>query len=866
MTRWRMVGGALSACALIPATVRVQAQAHDHLQAHLQDQLHEQIQDQAPPRVRESIQAPLHTPTLRQIMSDPQWIARSPDNAYWSWDGAAVLYDRARPDSRLSDLWSLDLDSGEAIRIEDADLPFVSERGGVFDVSRSRRVFLRSGDIFVRDMSTGELTQITRTTDHEHGAMFMGDGSIAFLRGGSWFIRDASTGLEFQAADIRTEDEPEEKDPDKGYLAEQQRRLFEIVRAREERRKERESRDKERLKADPTRVPGPFYIGQGWNIHRRALSPSGRWMLLSVSKSPGESKRDLMPTWVNADGYVSTTPVRPKVGVERRADERLVLLDIETRALHRLDPGGLPTITEDPLAWLKAKAVETETPEAPETDEAEGNTEEEIEPVEPAEPAEPVEAATETDKPGQARSASVQRIEWSPDGARVAVMLRSNDNKDRWIATIDLEAEPPVLLPVHHLRDEAWINWRYNEMGWAADGRTLWYLSEETGYGHLYAWDAETGERRALTEGRFTVQDITESPGGGVLYFRSNRRHPGTYDLERVRIADGFAEAITQLPGTVEAYELSPDGARAVIRHSRAMEPPELFVLEARPGAEARRITDTVSAEFLEYDWVAPRFVEVPSTHADGAIHCRLYEDPSTPPPGDGGKPVVIFAHGAGYLQHVSDDWSNYFREHMFHTLLARAGYIVIAPDFRASAGYGRDWRTAIYRDMGRPELEDFDDCLAWLDANTGADTARVGIYGGSYGGFLSLMAMFLRPEVYACGAALRPVTDWAHYNHGYTSNILNTPEIDPEAFERSSPIEHAEGLAGALLMCHGLLDDNVVAQDTIRLAQRLIELEKENWEMALYPVEPHSFREATGWLDEYRRIFRLFEANLKDH
>jgi acetyl esterase/lipase len=856
-----MVGGALSACAIFTASVRVQAQVQH------------QPRDQAAPGVRESVRAPLRTPTLRQIMSDPQWIARSPENAYWSWDASAVLYDRARPDSRLSDLWSLDLGSGEATRVGDADLPFVSERGGVLDASRSRRVFSRSGDIFVRDMSTGELTQITRTTDHEHGAMFMGDGSIAFLRGGSWFIRDASTGLEFQAADIRTEDEPEEKDPDKGYLAEQQRRLFEIVRAREAREREREADTKGKREADTTRVPGPFYLGKGWRIQRRTLSPSGRWMLLSVSKDPGEGKRDLMPAWVNADGYVSTSPVRPKVGEEKRADERLVLLDLESRLPHHLDPGVLPTITEDPLAWLKAKPLEPGAPGAGGADgEAIGDEPADAggasEPIQPPPPADPSAASgseSGEDKPGEARSASVQRIEWSPDGTRVAVMLRSNDNKDRWIATVDLEAEPPVLLPVHHLRDEAWINWRYNEMGWTADGRTLWYLSEESGYGHLYAWDAETGERRALTEGRFTVQDVTESPGGGVLYFRSNRRHPGTYDLERVRIADGFAEAITRMPGTVEAYDLSPDGARAVIRHSRAMEPPELFVLEARPGAEARRITETVSAEFLEYDWVAPRFVEVPSTHAEGAIHCRLYEDPSTPPPGDGGKPVVIFAHGAGYLQHVHDGWSNYFREHMFHTLLARAGYIVIAPDFRASAGYGRDWRTAIYRDMGRPELEDFDDCLAWLDANTGADTGRVGIYGGSYGGFLSLMAMFLRPEVYACGVALRPVTDWAHYNHAYTSNILNTPEVDPEAFGRSSPIEHAEGLAGALLMCHGLLDDNVVAQDTVRLAQRLIELEKENWEMALYPVEPHSFREATGWLDEYRRIFRLFEANLKD-
>jgi len=124
-------------------------------------------------------------------------------------------------------------------------------------------------------------------------------------------------------------------------------------------------------------------------------------------------------------------------------------------------------------------------------------------------------------------------------------------------------------------------------------------------------------------------------------------------------------------------------------------------------------------------------------------------------------------------------------------------------------------------------------------------------------------MGMFLRPDVYQAGAALRSVTDWRQYSHGWTSNPLDTPQVDPEPFDRCSPINHAEGLKGSLLMLHGLVDDNVVAQDVIRLSQRLIELEKEDWELALYPVEPHAFREPSGWLDEYRRILRLFERHL---
>ena len=126
------------------------------------------------------------------------------------------------------------------------------------------------------------------------------------------------------------------------------------------------------------------------------------------------------------------------------------------------------------------------------------------------------------------------------------------------------------------------------------------------------------------------------------------------------------------------------------------------------------------------------------------------------------------------------------------------------------------------------------------------------------------MMALFNAPKVFKSGAALRPVTDWAHYNHGYTSNILNTPEDDPEAYEVSSPIEFAEGLEGHLLICHGMLDNNVFFQDTVRLVQRLIELEKENWETAIFPVEAHGFRQPSSWLDEYRRILKLFESTLR--
>ncbi|MGH9260375.1 MAG: prolyl oligopeptidase family serine peptidase, partial [Acidimicrobiales bacterium] len=205
----------------------------------------------------------------------------------------------------------------------------------------------------------------------------------------------------------------------------------------------------------------------------------------------------------------------------------------------------------------------------------------------------------------------------------------------------------------------------------------------------------------------------------------------------------------------------------------------------------------------------------------------------------------------------------SYYREYMFHHLLAARGYHVLDLDYRGSAGQGRAWRTAVYRHMGGRDLDDQVDAARWLVRTLGADSTRIGIYGGSYGGFITLMAMFTRPGVFAAGAALRPVTDWAHYNHPYTARILNEPQTDSLSYRRSSPIYFAEGLRGHLLICHGMVDDNVHFQDTALLIQRLIELGKEHWEAAVYPVEPHAFRRADSWTDEYRRILGLFERVL---
>jgi dipeptidyl aminopeptidase/acylaminoacyl peptidase len=387
------------------------------------------------------------------------------------------------------------------------------------------------------------------------------------------------------------------------------------------------------------------------------------------------------------------------------------------------------------------------------------------------------------------------------------------------------------------------------------DSKRIYCQSEADGWSHLYTITMDGKTKVQLTKGKFEIYEPRISRDKKRWFFASNEAHFGERHFYTMPLDGGGRTRITTTEGRNDVV-VSPREDRLAILHSFSNKMPELYLADNRPGARATPITDSPSKEFRSYDWRAPEVLTFKAR--DGAdVPARVYK-PEKP-----NGAAVIFVHGAGYLQNAHKWWSSYFREYMFHNLLADRGYTVMDIDYRASAGLGRDWRTAIYRYMGGKDLDDHVDAAKWLVEQQAIDPKRIGIYGGSYGGFITFMAMFTAPDVFAAGAALRPVTDWAHYNHGYTSNILNIPQEDSVAYRRSSPIYHADGLKGALLICHGVVDVNVHFQDAVRVVQRLIELKKENWEMAIYPVEDHGFREPTSWMDEYKRILKLFESNL---
>ncbi len=459
--------------------------------------------------------------------------------------------------------------------------------------------------------------------------------------------------------------------------------------------------------------------------------------------------------------------------------------------------------------------------------------------------------------PADTTTGFYELLGWNDAGTRGLVYAFSRDHKWRLLEAVDPSGKIGTVEAAH---DTAWIGGPCSNCGgWYDRGNRIWYASEADGFSHLYTVAPDGTGRQQLTKGRWEVRDVALSADRRSFYLMTNEVSPFEQHLYRMPVTGGAMEKITTRSGKHTAV-VSPDGQLVADVYSYVNKPPDLFLLRAKPGSEMSQLTFSPSAEWLSFPWLVPDLVMVPAS--DGVqVPAHIYKPSDMHAQPNGA--AVIFVHGAGYLHNVGNFWSEYPREYMFNQFLASKGYVVLDLDYRGSDGYGRDWRTAIYRHMGGRDLQDQVDASRYLSATYNIDPERIGIYGGSYGGFITLMALFTEPKHFGAGAALRSVTDWAHYNEGYTSDILNLPQNDTLAYRQSSPIYFAAGLEDPLLMAHGMVDTNVHFQDIVRLTQKLIELGKTRWQLAVYPVESHGFVRPSSWADEYGRIFALFERYL---
>ena len=796
-------------------------------------------------------QTPKFSLTIDSIMRGPELVGFEATAVRWSHDSAHVYFQWKQytdKDAAPMDTYTANRDGTALRKLSDEEIKQMPPAGGDTTHDKRLTVYSSSGDLYLFDNTTGKIQQLTKTTDTEANPRFLSDGKrIAFTRGGNLYVMALDSGMLVQMTDIRAAGAATTLAAPAGggggggrgqgggrgaapptgaaatgaattsasqdYLKNEQKELLDAVR---ERVAVREDADARRKRDEPARKP--FTPTGRETVGQLQLSPDEKTVFASVFQ-PGSPRNTIVPNYITESGYTEDINGRANVG-DSQNTSRLAMIDVATGEVKWVDHGQRRT----PPA---AAAV----------------------PQPPREGGPPVRTPAPQD-----RDVQLGMPLWSEDGAKAVIQARAADNKDRWLLALDASTGKTRVLA--HDRDDAWLGGpAANTIGWMKNDREVYFQSERTGYSHLYAVAFDGGEPRALTSGQWEVLNVRQSRDKSIFYVTASKDGPFDQFLYQMSGEGGPLTRITQEPGK-HVTTLSPDEHWIADIYSYTNKPPELYIRGNDPKAVAKRITTSPSPEFAQYPWLDVPIVMVPAR--DGVkVPARLFQSASFKK----GGPGAIFVHGAGYLQNVDHKWSSsYYHEYLFDHILMERGFTVIDVDYRGSAGYGRDWRTAVYEHMGGKDLDDIVDAAKYMAAQKGVDPKKIGLWGGSYGGFITLMAMFTQPDVFAAGAALRPVSDWALYNQGYTSEILNLPQTDPEAYRKSSPIFFAQGLKGSLLICHGMVDTNVEFEDTVRLVQKLIELRKENWNLAVYPVEDHGFRQPASWADEYKRILALFE------
>lgn len=766
--------------------------------------------------------ANVSTLKIAEIMQGEGFIGNLPHSIKWMPDNS-VLFKRDGDNNRVDEHYLLDINTNEVKKLSASELAILPEYGYSTQEETENKFYTTGPSLYQWDNEAPKPSLLGfDLKGYEEIYTVNNPDVVYYLKNHNLYSFSLKSPWLKQITNFKKGSEKKEAQlsENESYLKRQQEELFSVIVEKEKRKQEKEAFKKGKNADHPLTI----YIGKDY-LHSITISPDERYVTFMLSDYP-DNEQTHVDDHVTSSGRTTPINARPKIGREDPT-HKLGIFDIEKNKVSYVSVENLEGIKNKP-EYLQLYDQDKFVPTY--------------------------------DKP---KNVIFHGPYYSKEG-RAIIEVKSYDNKDRWIATMNLETAD--LTQVDHQHDQAWIGGPgisgWNEVpgniGWLKDNKTVYFQSEESGYSHLYLYDIEKDKKVQLTHGKFEIHSTKLSKDGTKFFVSANKNHPGNREFYHLNIKSKKWTPILTKTGNYEV-EVSPDEKYLAYRYSYKNQPWELYVMENKVEGTPQQITHSLNDKFISYKWREPDVTTFKAS--DGAeVYARVYHPKET----DKNNAAVIFVHGAGYLQNAHNWWSGYYREYMFNNLLADNGYTVLDIDYRASKGYGREWRTGIYRHMGGKDLSDHVDGRKYLIDELGIDEEKIGVYGGSYGGFITIMALLNEPGKFQSGAAVRSVTDWAHYNHEYTSNILNTPVTDSIAFRQSSPIYFADQLEDKLLMLHGMVDDNVQYQDVVRLSQRFIELGKTNWDLIGYPVEPHGFKESSSWTDEYGRIFKLFQETLR--
>lgn len=625
---------------------------------------------------------------------------------------------------------------------------------------------------------------------------------IWFLSAGDLWAFDPEAGAQRQLTRAFIIPDPPKANKVAEAVRTEQQLIFDFV------KRQKADRDTAEARRRRDAAPRPVVIPRKRDDTVRGLTLSATGAYASFILAPKvETTQTLYGDYVNDSGFVFTRSSRPKVG-QNQAQVRLGIV--------KADPFAVPDSVK--VIWM--------------------------------------------DTTGFGKPVSVMQAAWNRQGTRLAADVLSHDYKDRWIVLID-PATGKQERTLEHFHDDAWLVHYWTAMPtpmtWLPDGETLAFTSEASGWHHL--WTVTThGSKRQLTTGEWEVRGVRLSRDQSRWWLETSEAHPSERHIYSMPLAGGALTRIDRLGEGELQPVLSPDEEVLAARFSNPRELHDVYLQPVPAGGAPIRVTRSGTDAFYKVPWPRSDFVRFEDDQGK-PVWARVYVSDRP----HSNRPAVLEIHGAGYAQGVRKTFANSGAHGgaLNAAYLTQRGATYMVLDYRASAGYGHDMRTAIYRSMGDRDVASAVAAVPFLEKHYGVNKSRVGLFGCSYGGFFTLMALFKHPGLFQAGAAQCSVTDWSHYNHGYTARILNgTPVSDSAAYRASSPIYHAAGLKDRLLLQHGLIDGNVEYQDAVRLVQRLMELGKD-FEFVTYPVDQHGWQSRWARRDSQRRLVKLWEETI---
>jgi len=457
------------------------------------------------------------------------------------------------------------------------------------------------------------------------------------------------------------------------------------------------------------------------------------------------------------------------------------------------------------------------------------------------------------------------RVDWLPDGKTLAIQRESRNQRklDLLFADIDAGKTRTVLTETSN----TWIDLN-DELSFLKNSREFIWASNRDGYTHLYLYDYDGRLIRQLTAGKWVVDDFRKRAVMGIdetsrtVYFTATEKGPTERHLYRTSLdtADPHqVQRITQNEG-VHAIAMSPDARFYVDTFTSSAQPPQSSLHSSDGAIEAWLLENRLDAQHPDAPYLADNAIpEVGTlTAADGqTLYYQLFKplhfDPSKR------YPAIVDVYGGPGVQRVLNNWHG----SSFTQILTRAGYVVFTLDNRGSAFRGTAFQAPIHRKMGDVEVTDQVQGARWLMSQSFVDPARIGVWGWSYGGYMTLNLLFKAPDVFRAGVAGAPVTDFALYDTHYTERYLDRPQDNAAGYAASSVLPYAKDLKGKLLVMHGMADDNVLFLNSTKLFRKLQDLSKP-FDVMVYPGAKHGLMRQNDGRHGYKMILRFFDENLK--